>query len=103
MCSIIPEFFSYFVLVLSNQGLAVDRLGAILFPVLLKILSVFRCARCYAHKNAALLDSVFVVLDAFFRNACANQKTNQAARCTTCACAGDRRCERTGNEQTQTR
>ena len=41
-------------------------LAAGIFPLLLKMPGVFRRACFNAHQNAAFLDAIFVVLDAFF-------------------------------------
>src|SRR5438067_1164075 len=70
---------------------------AVLGERTLDVLDVLVRARGHAHHDAALVDAFFVVLDAFFRNAGADQCTDQAAGDAARAGACQRGGQRTGD------
>jgi hypothetical protein len=75
--------------------------AAVVGPRTLDVGSVFVRTGVHAHQDAALLDAFFVVLDAFFRDAGADQRADQAAGDAAGAGAGQGRCQRAGHDQAQ--
>src|SRR5258706_5608437 len=58
---------------------AIHVFGLVVLPGLLEVLGVFARTRLDAHQDAALLDPLFVALDALFGNAPADQCAHQPA------------------------
>jgi hypothetical protein len=80
-----------------------DVLAAMLLPARLEVARVFVGTRLDAHQDAAVLDALFVVLDALFGNAGADQRADQTTGNSARARAGEPCGQRPGDDQPEAR
>ena len=70
-------------------------------PRFVDVRCIFIRTCIHAQQDAAALDAFFIVLCAFFRDAGADQRADQATGDTARTGTGQRRCQRTGHDQAQ--